>query len=88
MNWDVRWTEDATAELQRLDRRDPKLVDRIRRRVNLFAQTGAGDVRKLTGRQDEWRLRVGAWRVIFTFDRDTHTLIVLLVDRRKDVYRG
>jgi hypothetical protein len=31
------------------------------------AETGQGDVRKLQGPGNRWRLRVGDWRVIFVF---------------------
>jgi mRNA interferase RelE/StbE len=33
--------------------------------VEVFADTGRGDVRKLKGADDEYRLRVGEYRVRF-----------------------
>jgi mRNA interferase RelE/StbE len=33
-----------------------------------------------------WRLRVGDYRVIYEIDRSAHTVIVLYVGHRKNVY--
>ena len=44
-----------------------------------LADAGQGDVVKLRGYEGEWRLRVGVWRVRFTFEHETHTIRVLRV---------
>lgn len=55
-------------------RRDIGRLDRpVRERViealdRLVGDPPQGDVVKLTGVEDEWRLRVGDWRVRFTRD--------------------
>ena len=46
-----------------------------------------GDVRRLQGR-DEWRLRVGEWRVVFTIKTDVKTILVLTVAPRGRAYKG
>jgi mRNA-degrading endonuclease RelE of RelBE toxin-antitoxin system len=45
------------------------------------------DIKKLQGRSDEWRPRVGNWRVRFTWDRPHHTIIVFRILDRKDAYK-
>lgn len=45
------------------------------------------DVRKLEGRTNEWRLRVGWYRVIFRRDDEQNVLAVLRVSPRRDAYR-
>ncbi len=45
---------------------DKHIQQRIRDAVLRFAETGHGDVKRLRGYDDEWRLRVGEWRVRFT----------------------
>jgi mRNA interferase RelE/StbE len=45
----------------------------------------AGDVKKLQGSQNEYRLRVGNYRVMFRLERDI--IAVYKVGDRKDVYR-
>jgi mRNA-degrading endonuclease RelE of RelBE toxin-antitoxin system len=54
--------------------------------VDRLAETGHGDITKLSGRRAQWRLRLGAWRVIFTF-APSGTITVLAVLARRDAYR-
>ncbi|MBI4285242.1 MAG: type II toxin-antitoxin system RelE/ParE family toxin [Chloroflexi bacterium] len=42
--------------------------------------------RKLTGREG-WRIRVGDYRVIYEIDYHSHSVTVLHVGHRRDVYR-
>jgi mRNA-degrading endonuclease RelE of RelBE toxin-antitoxin system len=44
------------------------------------------DVEKLT-RQDAYRLRVGAWRVVYAVDHDLKAIAVSKVAHRSEVYR-
>jgi len=53
----------------------------------LVGESPHGDVRKLQGSADEWRLRVGAWRVRFTRDQTTGDLYVLSIEPRGRAYR-
>jgi len=89
VNWQPRWLGEAVGELLDVARTDRRQADRIYRAVETLARSEQGDVRKLTDRTDEWRLRVGDWRVFFTYDRPTQTLTVLAVKRRNEgTYRG
>jgi mRNA interferase RelE/StbE len=45
------------------------------------------DVRKLEGHRDEFRLRVGSYRVLFGVDAPHRTYVVHQVTDRKDAYR-
>jgi mRNA interferase RelE/StbE len=53
----------------------------------LSAQPPRGDVSRLAGIEQEWRLRVGDWRVRFTCDKATHTVYVLRILPRGRAYR-
>jgi mRNA interferase RelE/StbE len=44
-------------------------------------------VRKLRGRETEWRLRVGRLRVLYTIEDATRRILIHRVTDRKDVYR-
>jgi mRNA interferase RelE/StbE len=60
-----------------------RIIDALDR---LIGEPPAGDVVKLTGVEDEWRLRVGDWRV--RFRRDSSGVIqVLRVLPRGRAYR-
>lgn len=59
----------------------------VRRRLNAkletFARTGQGDVKRLKGRAGS-RLRVGDWRIIFY--TEGNTIVVVAVGHRSDIY--
>jgi mRNA interferase RelE/StbE len=78
------FTGRARRDLQRLDPPiQRRIVDALDR---LTGETPAGDVVKLTGVEDEWRLRVEDWRV--RFQRDSPGVIhVLRVLPRGRAYR-
>jgi mRNA interferase RelE/StbE len=61
----------------------PAIRKRIDNKLARYAQTGAGDVKSLSGREGA-RLRVGDWRVIFT--EDPTTIIVVAVGHRGEIY--
>lgn len=69
-----------------------KLDSVVRRRVFdaldcLVSDSPHGDVRKLRGSNDEWRLRVGDWRVRFVRDPGTDDVYVLGIEPRDRAYR-
>ena len=86
MSWDVIWHPRTGDVLMELAKRDAATARRIRQRVTAFAQTGQGDVKKLEGRGNQWRLRVGNWRAIFVFE-PPGSITVLFVTDRRDAYR-
>jgi mRNA interferase RelE/StbE len=82
--WRVEFTSRAVRDLRQLD-------PPVRRRIldaldRLVADPPAGDVVKLTGR-DEWRLRVGDWRVRMRYDDAHRTVVVVRVLPRGRAYR-
>ncbi|MBI3964490.1 MAG: type II toxin-antitoxin system RelE/ParE family toxin [Chloroflexi bacterium] len=84
MNWKVRITGPAQRDLEQLP---TALAARILSTIERFAQTEHGDIKKLQGASEEWRLRVGAYRVRFLRDEPSHTLEVLRVLPRGRAYR-
>lgn len=80
--------EFAASARRDLRRLDPpvqrRVVDALDR---LTGDPPAGDVVRLTGIEDEWRLRVGDWRIRFTRDPKTGMIQVLRVLPRGRAYR-
>lgn len=71
--------------MRRLDRPvQQRIIEGLDR---LVGDPPAGDVVRLAGPDDEWRLRVGDWRVRFTRDSSKRTVIVLRVLPRGRAYR-
>jgi mRNA interferase RelE/StbE len=71
-------------------RRDLKRLDRpVQRRIldaldRFVAAPRTGDIRKLDSVQ--WRLRIGDWRVRFSFDDENQVIIVLRILPRGRAY--
>jgi mRNA interferase RelE/StbE len=74
-------THDARRELRKLP---PEVPADIEAKIERFAITGAGNVKRLTGRPGA-RLRIGDWRVIFV--ETATTVEVRAVGNRRDIYR-
>ena len=55
--------------------------------LDLYVTDRRGDVVKLRGRQDEWRLRVGDRRVLFQPNFQDRVVVVLRVLPRGRAYR-
>jgi mRNA interferase RelE/StbE len=53
---------------------------------SMQADPRQGDVRKLTDVDNEWRRRVGNWRIRFTIDDTARAVVVLRVLPRGDAY--
>jgi mRNA interferase RelE/StbE len=77
-------TASAQRDLRRLDR---PVATRTLDALARLADTGQGDVTRLQGVSDEWRLRMGDWRVRFRYDLTTRTLVVLRILPRGQAYR-
>jgi mRNA interferase RelE/StbE len=79
----LRFTRTAEKDLRRLD-------PPIRKRAlggleRLVAEDRSLDVRRLAG-SEHFRLRVGDWRVIFDYDRETDAVLVRRVLPRGRAY--
>ena len=84
MNRQLRWNRQAEDDFARLPGRRQ---DRVLAALERLADTGQGDIKKLSGRQNQWRLRVGDWRAIITFADRGRIIRVLRVLHRREAYR-
>ena len=80
---EIEWTGTALEDMAALDK---GIARRVKQSVERFAETGAGNVKKLQGIDPpEFRLRVGDYRV--RFHNDGLTVAVLRVRNRREAYR-
>ena len=83
MIYQIFYTETALRELKKLDKNTQRRIilalERIR--YNPFKY-----VRKLVGRE-EYRLRVGDYRVLMRIDQGKLIILVVAVGHRKNVYK-
>lgn len=83
----LQWAPRARTDLDSIGRSTPVMAGRIRASMQRFARENVGDVVKLAGQGGLYRLRVGDWRVIFTYEDDDLVVLALRVLNRRDAYR-
>lgn len=78
---EVGWTRRAIKDLRKLD---SLAQERILTAVERLAESGVGDVRRLTGiKPPEWRLRVGDLRIRFQLASRGAVVILRVLPRDK-----
>jgi mRNA-degrading endonuclease RelE of RelBE toxin-antitoxin system len=82
---DVIWEPEAASALVALAGLQNRQAERIVHAVYRFAASRTGDVRKLEGQGNRWRLRVGDWRVILV--NEAPNIRIMEVVNRSDAYR-
>ena len=79
----LEWTLRARSELLALDR---QVAQRLYKALQRYISSGAGDVKRLHGLSNRFRLRVGDWRLVFSL-HEGGVLRVLRVAHRSEIYR-
>jgi mRNA interferase RelE/StbE len=70
-----------------LDAIDDPLFSRIDRKiVELADQPRPAGCKKLKGYSDQWRVRVGDWRVVYIIDDNAKRVMVTRIAHRREVY--
>lgn len=84
---DARWALEFERRAERdLARLDPQIARRVIAALDrLLDQDPSLDLRRLKG-SDEWRLRVGDWRVRLQLDFGTRTVVVVRILPRGRAY--
>ena len=57
------------------------------RLINAILQLPHGDVKKLSGSNDYYRLRVGSYRIVFTIEDDILLITVVNANNRGQIYK-
>ena len=71
-----------------LERLDKSQKERIRTRLlSLSKDPFIGDVKKVEGRENVYRVRIGDYRVLYLLDRKEKEIYVVKIDNRSRVYR-
>ncbi len=84
MSYKVALAASAEKELLALP---AKMIARIMPRLEaLAASPRPSGCRKLTGGDNEWRIRIGDYRVIYEIDDTAKTIDVTRIAHRREVY--
>ena len=83
MIYELIYTETALKDLKKLDKRvQERIINALERiQYNPFKY-----VRKLKGRE-EYRLRVGDYRVLMRIDKGKLIILIVAVGHRKNIYK-
>jgi mRNA interferase RelE/StbE len=70
-----------------LDALDDALFNRIDRKILVLAENPRpAGCKKLKGYKDQWRVRVGDWRVVYIVDDTAKLVSVTRIAHRREVY--
>lgn len=79
----IAFHPDVYKQLQQLPR--PVFAASLNTIIALVDEPRPAGVKKLVGSRQDWRLRIGEYRIVYTIDGDT--LTIMQVRHRRDVYR-
>lgn len=85
MNYEIEYTKKARKFLERRETCQPKRVIRAINKLPL-----EGDIKKLKGLRETFRLRVGDFRILYQLHEKTIVLVSIIIidiDNRGDVYK-
>jgi mRNA interferase RelE/StbE len=81
----ITFARSARRELESLD---PPVARRVLAAIErLQANPRPRGCVKLAGSRNDWRIRVGDWRVIYSIDDSAETVDVSAIRHRSDAYR-
>ncbi len=85
MKYAVDLTRSAKKDVLNLD---DAAYERTRRAISALCHNPRPtDDRKLKGREDAWRIRIGDYRIVYVVDDAQRTVSVFRVKHRREAYR-
>jgi mRNA interferase RelE/StbE len=82
-SWKVQWTHQALKDIESLEK---KIVKRIIKRLDLAISDPRKYFDRLVG-CDEYKLRIGDYRLLALLSHDTFTILIEKIDHRKKIYK-
>jgi mRNA interferase RelE/StbE len=82
MPWSILWTDPAVRDLARID---PPVAKRILRKLEAASSEPRRYFVRLVA-ADEYKLRVGDYRILAALDIPSETILVERVDHRSRIY--
>jgi mRNA interferase RelE/StbE len=82
MPWSILWTDQAARDMARID---PPVSVRILKKLEQAAGNPLRYFSRLVA-SDEYKLRIGDYRLLAALDRESKAILVERVDHRSRVY--
>lgn len=85
MPWKIQYAKRFEKEILGLKEKDQEAV---REGINrLITDIAHADIRIVQGKKDQWRVRVGRWRIRIRLENATGTIYILNVRPRDKAYK-
>jgi len=85
MSYRIVITSTAVKERNQLNTKDRQRIDTaLKRLVDAARPSGA---RKLSGSKNDWRMRVGDYRILYEIDDDDQAVTIWRIAHRREAYR-
>ncbi|HLL88252.1 MAG TPA: type II toxin-antitoxin system RelE/ParE family toxin [Tepidisphaeraceae bacterium] len=85
MAYEIEYAPSAERQVRKLPR---DVQVRVLQKVDqLASHPRPSGCKRLVGRTEMWRVRIGDYRVVYRIDDDREFLIITVVGHRRDVYR-
>jgi mRNA interferase RelE/StbE len=86
VRYSVHWTDAAQKQLKRLPAEVRERM--LRAAVRLRDDPRPAGTKKLAARSNEWRLRFGDYRMVYTIEDNVLRVEVIRATHRADAYEG
>jgi mRNA interferase RelE/StbE len=85
MSWEVRLSNPATNFLRKL--KNSELLERIMKQINKLSDGPYSlPYEKLSGEDGIYRIRIGDYRAMYSFEEGARIVYILKIGYRKNVY--
>ncbi|WP_405906631.1 MULTISPECIES: type II toxin-antitoxin system RelE/ParE family toxin [unclassified Streptomyces] len=87
MKYALEFTAAARRQLRTIDQTTALRILHALSRIGDDPYRDDADVKKLSGHDDLYRLRIGTYRIAYTIDDGKLIILVVEVGHRRDIYR-
>jgi mRNA interferase RelE/StbE len=86
-NWQIVFQKSAYKEYQKLPKKVKSKIDESLEILSISPFNDILKFKKIRGKDNHYRIRVGNYRVVYTPREDTLVIRIIRVGHRKDIYK-
>jgi len=87
MNYSIEFDKSALKYLHKLDKPTRRRIIHSLQILSENPYNSELDIKRMQGTTDEFRLRVGSYRVVYSLENDKLLIYVIKIASRGDVYK-
>ena len=80
MSWQISVANAARKQLKKIHWQDAEKIEKVI--DSMAGNPFAGDIQKMTGKEDVWRRRVGSYRIFYKVHSGLLIVYILEIERR------